>query len=249
MSAATAAVVGLEASSDARDSPTRWPSRASRWCLAAAAAAAILREGDAGNIDGDGDAAGAREDGPDRGGLRGGSRRDGDPREASAAAMAAARATRPREGDARSAGGAASERGDAPAAGGDDMAPPRRVPNGATAKGCEARPADASEGAPRGRDARRWSRNLRPSISRPPTHSRGRRRRWSGAVRATSADDAPWRFKQRRARRARIGAKSLVCYSKERRCANPRPIKPRAPIAKKKHFDRRFLKPSKGKYR
>ena len=37
--------------------------------------------------------------------------------------------------------------------------------------------ADASEGAPRGRDARRWSRGLRPPIARPPTHSRGRRRR------------------------------------------------------------------------
>ena len=49
--------------------------------------------------------------------------------------MAAARATRPREGDARSAARVASERGDAPAAGGDAMAPPRRVPSGTTAGG------------------------------------------------------------------------------------------------------------------
>ena len=224
MSAATAAVVGLEASADARDSPTRWPSRASRWCLAAAAAAAILREGDAGNIDGDGDAAGAREDAPDRGGLRGGSRRAGDAREASAAAMAAARATRPREGDARSAARAASERGDAPAAGGDDMAPPRRVPNGATAEGCEARR--------RGRLRRRAPRSRRAAVeSKPPPADRtaadplARTPPAGGLARCVPPRrTVPRGVSNNDARAARASA---------RRCANPRPIKPRAPIAKK----------------
>ena len=187
MSAATAEVVGLEASSDARDSPTRWPRRASRWSLAAAAAAAILREGDAGNIDGDGDAAGAREEAPFRGGLRGGSRRAGDSRRASAAAMAAARATRPREGDAQSAARVASERGDAPAAGGDDMAPPRRVPSGTTAGGSirGARPRTPPKARPAGETR---GGGVEASARRSP----GRRRTradaaggWSCAVRAT----------------------------------------------------------------
>ena len=178
MSAATAEVVGLEASSDARDSPTRWPRRASRWSLAAAAAAAILREGDAGNIDGDGDAAGAREEAPPGWASRGKSTRGGLAEslrggDGGGASDAAARGGRAVRGARRVRARRRSRRGGrrhGSASEGAQRNDRRRVDSRRAA-------ADASEGAPRGRDARRWSRGLRLPIARPPTHSRGSRRR------------------------------------------------------------------------
>ena len=236
MSAATAEVVGLEASSDARDSPTRWPRRASRWSLAAAAAAAILREGDAGNIDGDGDAAGAREEAPFRGGLRGGSRRAGDSRRASAAAMAAARATRPREGDAQSA------RASRPSA---ETLPPRGATTWLRLGGCPAErpPEGRFEARGRGRLRRRAPRERRAAVeSRPPPADRPA----ADALARTPPAGGLARCEQPRRTMRRaiksnndVSVRAGVADSAERpEVCQHRPIKPRAPIAKKKYFDR-----------